>query len=372
MESCFAEINLAHYAHNLAQIKAYLPQSAKIMAVIKANAYGHGIVEIAKKAVECGIYALGVARIDEAIIVRKAVPHAKIVVLGYTPQSALDCAIANDIEICVFHREIAESISQKAFAQGKVAQIHIKLDTGMGRVGFLCDEANADSAISEIEAISKLENIAISGVFTHFSSADEVDLGYTQMQMERYISVIRGLKARGISGFIRHCANSAGIFNHPQSVFDMVRVGIISFCGNEFASLDLKPVMSFKARIVHIKTLPKGSAVSYGRTFITQKPTKIATISAGYADGYSRLLSNKAEVLIAGKRAKVVGNVCMDQLCVDISGIEGVKIGDEVVLFGIDKWGNEISANELAQKIGTINYEILCAVSNRVPRIYKG
>lgn len=372
MESCFAEINLAHYAHNLAQIRAYLPQSAKIMAVIKANAYGHGIVEIAKKAIECGIYALGVARIDEAIIARKAVPHAKIVVLGYTPQSALDCAIANDIEICVFHREIAESISQKARAQGKVAQIHIKLDTGMGRIGFLCDEANADSAISEIVAISKLENIAISGIFTHFSSADEVDLGYTQMQMERYISVIRGLKARGISGFIRHCANSAGIFNHPQSAFDMVRVGIISFCGNEFASLDLKPVMSFKVRVVHIKTLPKGSAVSYGRTFITQKPTKIATISAGYADGYSRLLSNKAEVLIAGKRAKVVGNVCMDQLCVDISGIEGVKIGDEVVLFGIDEWGNEISANELAQKIGTINYEILCAVSNRVPRIYKG
>ena len=186
------------------------------------------------------------------------------------------------------------------------------------------------------------------------------------------MSVIEGLKARGISGFIRHSANSAGIFNHPQSVFDMVRVGIISFCGSEFASLDLKPVMRFKARIVHIKTLPKGSAVSYGRTFITQKPTKIATISAGYADGYSRLLSNKAEVLIAGKRAKVVGNICMDQLCVDISGIEGVKIGDEVVLFGIDEWGNEISANELAQKIGTINYEILCAVSNRVPRIYKG
>lgn len=372
MESCFAEINLAHYAHNLTQIRAYLPQSAKIMAVIKANAYGHGIVEIAKKAIECGIYALGVARIDEAIIVRKAAPHAKIVVLGYTPQSALDCAIANDIEICIFHREIAESISQKARAQGKVAQIHIKLDTGMGRVGFLYDETNADSAISEIVAISKLKNIAISGIFTHFSSADETDLGYTQIQIERYISVIRGLKARGISGFIRHCANSAGIFNYPQSVFDMVRVGIISFCGCEFASLDLKPVMSFKARVVHIKTLPKGSAVSYGRTFITQKPTKIATISAGYADGYSRLLSNKAEVLIAGKRAKVVGNVCMDQLCVDISGIEGVKIGDEVVLFGIDEWGNEISANELAQKIGTINYEILCAVSNRVPRIYKG
>lgn len=372
MEYCFAEINLSNYAQNLAQIKAYLPHSTKIMAVIKANAYGHGIVEIAKKAVECGIYALGVARIDEALIVREALPRARIVILGYTPEIALDSAIANDIEICVFHREIAESVSQKARAQGKIAQIHIKLDTGMGRIGFLCYETSIDSAISEILAISKLENIKISGIFTHFSSADEADLGYTQMQMERYVRVIRGLKARGISDFIRHSANSAGIFNHPQSVFDMVRVGIASFCGSEFAPLKLKPVMSFKARVVHIKTLPKGSAISYGRTFITQKPSKIATLCVGYADGYSRALSNRAEVLICGKRAKVVGNVCMDQLCVDVSGIENVEIGAVATLFGVDEFGGEISANELAGKIGTISYEILCAVSARVERIYIG
>ena len=429
MEYCFAEINLSNYAQNLAQIKAYLPHSTKIMAVIKANAYGHGIVEIAKKAVECGIYALGVARIDEALIVREALPRARIVILGYTPEIALDSAIANDIEICVFHREIAESISQKARAQGKIAQIHIKLDTGMGRIGFLCYEQNSslgmqfrtcekfwesadfspalsqnfsqiqkphrkyfdfdsqsesatnqmqsaestpDSAISEILAISKLENIAISGIFTHFSSADEENLGYTQMQMERYVRVIRGLKAHGISDFIRHSANSAGIFNHPQSVFDMVRVGIASFCGGEFAQLKLKPVMSFKARVVHIKTLPKDSAISYGRTFITQKESKIATLCVGYADGYSRALSNRAEVLICGKRAKVVGNVCMDQLCVDVSGIENVEIGAVATLFGVDEFGGEISANELAGKIGTISYEILCAVSARVERIYIG
>lgn len=184
------------------------------------------------------------------------------------------------------------------------------------------------------------------------------------------MSVIEGLKVRGISGFIRHSANSAGIFHHKQSVFDMVRVGIASFCGSEFAPFKLKPVMSFKARVVHIKTLPKGSAISYGRTFITQKPSTIATLCVGYADGYFRALSNRAEVLICGKRAKVVGSVCMDQVCVDISGIKGVKIGSVATLFGIDEFGNEISANELAQKIGTINYEILCAVSARVERVY--
>ena len=457
---CFAEVNLSHYAHNLCEIKRYLPKSAKIMAVIKANAYGCGIVEIAKKAVECGIYSLGVARIDEALIVRKALPQAKILILGYTPKELLKSAIAHNIELCVYHREIAEAISREAIKQGKIAQIHIKIDTGMGRIGYLCDsnsplelhsvdlanfgrsqtislasrlkfaknhesqtknpsvvlnaestesslrgritdspkqstknkrlvdssptaknneisiKSNADFALNEITQISQLKNIQIAGIFTHFSSADEENLSYTKMQCDRYSAFIKRLEMRGIRGFIRHCANSAGIFSYPQSVFDMVRVGIVSYGINPFLNvalpISLKPVLSLKARVVHIKTLPKDSAVSYGRTFITNAPTKIATISVGYADGYSRLLSNKAEVLIRGIRAKVVGNVCMDQICVDISEIERVEIGDCAVLFGVDECGNEISADELAQKIGTISYEVICAVSNRVHRVYKG
>ncbi len=469
---CFAEVNLANYAHNLGEIKRYLPQSAKIMAVIKANAYGSGIVEIAKKAVECGIYSLGVARIDEALIVRDALPEARILILGYTPKELLKSAIAHNIELCVYHKDIAEAISREAVAQGKVAQIHIKLDTGMGRIGYLCGgnsfwdnhlrcfddkisldepqvlsrsfrakttqsttaipsvvdsahsaesnkknkskkplksfcyfwlspkvesplplnpnlpnganlqnlaqksiESTTKSALDEIVSIAKLPSINIAGVFTHFSSADEADLGYTQMQCDRYSAFVKSLESRGITGFIRHCSNSAGIFSYPKGIFDMVRVGIVSYGINPFSNvalpIALKPVLSLKARVVHIKTLPKDSAVSYGRTFITNAPTRIATICVGYANGYSRLLSNKAEVLIRGKRAKVVGSVCMDQICVDISGIEGVAIGDEVVLFGVDEWGNEISPDELAQKIGTISYEVLCAVSNRVPRVYK-
>ena len=369
---CFAEVNLANYAHNLAQIRAHLPQNAKILAVIKANAYGCGIAEIAKCACECGVYALGVARMDEALIVREALPSAKILILGYTPKELLNTAIAHNIELCVYHKDIAESISKKAQKQNKIAQIHIKIDTGMGRIGFLCDESNAQDSLNIVESIAKLPNIQIAGIFTHFSSADESDLVYTQMQVKRYCDFVEALKMRGIHDFIRHCSNSAGIFSYPQGIFDMVRVGIVSYGISPLPALpaNLKPVLSLKARVVHIKTLPKGSAISYGRTFITNAPTRIATICAGYADGYSRLLSNKGEVLIRGNRAKVVGNVCMDQLCVDISDIKDAQIGDSAVLFGVDEWGNEISAGELAQKIGTISYEILCAVSNRVPRIY--
>lgn len=371
---CFAEVNLAHYAHNLAQIRAHLPQGAKILAVIKANAYGCGIAEIAKMACKCGVYALGVARMDEALIVRDALIEARILILGYTPKELIETAIAHNIELCVYHKDIAEAISLEAQRQNKIAHIHIKIDTGMGRIGFLCDESNVQDSLNAVESIAKLPNIQIAGIFTHFSSADESDLAYTQMQVRRYDDFIKALESCGITGFIRHCSNSAGIFSYPQGIFDMVRVGIVSYGISPIPQmpLKLKPVLSLKARVVHIKTLPKNYAISYGRTFITPKTMRIATICAGYADGYSRLLSNKGEVLIRGKRAKVVGNVCMDQLCVDISDIKDAKIGDCAVLFGVDEWGNEISPDELAQKIGTISYEIICAVSNRVPRIYKG
>ena len=370
---CYAEVNLSNYAHNLAQIKAHLPMNAKILAVIKANAYGCGIAEIAKSACEWGVYALGVARMDEALIVREALPDAKILILGYTPKELLQTAIAHNIQLCVYHKDIAESISIEAQRQNKIAQIHIKIDTGMGRIGFLCDESNANDSLNAVQSIANLPNIQSAGIGTHFSSADEADLAYTQMQVARYCDFTKALESRGIKGFIRHCSNSAGIFSYPQGVFDMVRVGIVSYGISPLPALpvNLKPVLSLKARVVHIKTLPKGSAISYGRTFITPKTMRIATICAGYADGYSRLLSNKGEVLIRGIRAKVVGSVCMDQLCVDISDIKDAQIGDSAVLFGVDEWGNEISPDELAQKIGTISYEVLCAVSNRVPRIYK-
>lgn len=382
MEYCFAEISLSNYAHNLTEIRQVLPQSTKILAVIKANAYGHGIVEIAKKAESCGVYALGVARINEALIVRAALPKARIVILGYTPECFISEAVANDIDICVFHQSIAKAISQEAKRQNKIARIHIKLDTGMGRIGYLCGNPNSDesikeaeSALDEIATISQLPHIKIAGIFTHFSSADEgdftLDSSYTKRQYELYCDFTKKLQSLGVCGFFRHCANSSAMINYPFSAMDIVRLGIATFGVGRFENLALKPVMSFKARVIHIKTLPKNFSISYGRTFTTNKTSRIATLCVGYADGYNRALSNKAEVLISGKRAKIVGNICMDQLCVDISEIDGVKIGDEATLFGSDGYGNEISVDELADKIGTISYEILCAVGIRVARIYK-
>lgn len=383
MEYCFAEISLLNYAHNLNEIKQFLPKNTKILAVIKANAYGCGIVEIAKKAISCGIYALGVARINEALLVREALPNAKIIILGYTPKEFLQDAILHNIELCVYHKDIAKAISKEAKKQNKTAQIHIKLDTGMGRIGYLCGNPNdlannldkKNMLLDEIKSIAMLENINIAGIFTHFSSADEGDFSddstYTKKQYEIYCDIVKKLESHGISGFVKHCANSSAMINYPYSTLDLVRVGISTFGVGDFAPLSLKPVMSFKARVVNIKIVPKNFSISYGRTFTTSKETKIATLCVGYADGYSRLLSNKAEVLIGGKRAKIIGNICMDQCCVDISDIENVKIGDEAVLFGIDNYGNEIKAGELADKIGTIDYEILCAVGIRVARIYK-
>lgn len=365
---CYAEINLNNYAYNINLIKSILPKEHKILCVIKANAYGHGANEIAKVALENGIYQLGVATISEAMNIRKLYPNAKILILGYTPPALLKTAIKHDIELCVYHKDIALRISNIATKLNKIARIHIKLDTGMGRIGYLCN----NQSLEEIVAISKLSSIKIAGIFTHFSSADELDSTYTQKQFTTYQNFINKLEQKGISGFIKHCSNSAGIFSYKKAILDMSRLGIITYGikpMKEF-SLDLKPVMSLKARIVHIKSLPKDSAISYGRKFITKEPSIIATLPIGYADGYMRLLSNKAEVLLKGQRAKVVGNICMDQCCIDISHIKDVKIGDEVILFGSDEFGNEISTDELAKHIGTISYEIICAISSRVPRIY--
>lgn len=365
---CYAEISLKNFAYNINLIKSILPANHKILCVLKANAYGHGARELAKVALENGIYELGVATLSEAISLRELYKDAKILILGYTPKTLIEEAIKHDIELCVYHKDIALEISKIAKRLKKIAKIHIKLDTGMGRIGYLCDNQSLD----EIESISKLDSINIAGIFTHFSSADELDSSYTKRQFSLYQSFIKELNKRGISGFIRHCSNSAGIFSYKDAILDMSRIGIIAYGikpMREF-SLELKPVMSLKARIVHIKSLPKDSAISYGRKFITQKPSIIATLPIGYADGYMRLLSNKAEVLLKGKRARVVGNICMDQCCIDISHIKKVRVGDEVVLFGKDEFDNEISTDELARHIGTISYEIICAISLRVPRIY--
>ncbi|RDU65102.1 alanine racemase [Helicobacter sp. MIT 14-3879] len=366
---CWAEINIANFTNNLHIIKNKLNKNTKILCVVKANGYGHGAIKLAKAALDFGVYQLGVATLEEAMELRENYKNARILILGYTPPNLAKEVIKNDIELCVYHKEVAIELSKEAKKQNKVANIHIKLDTGMGRIGYTWNKKNLD----EILYITKLDSINIKGVFTHFSSADELNCQYTKKQYKIYNKFIEFLNNNRVNNFIKHCSNSAGIITYPNAIEDMARIGIIAYGLKPSLDINiegLKAVMSLKAKIVHIKTLPKNCSISYGRTYTTNKKAKIATLPLGYADGYMRLLSNKAEVLVKSKRAKVVGNICMDQCTIDISNIDNVKIDDEVTLFGYDKFNNELSVDELAKHVGSINYEIICAISNRVPRIY--
>ncbi|MDY5822888.1 MAG: alanine racemase [Helicobacter sp.] len=364
----YANIHTDHFLHNLKLIREYVPQRTHLMLVLKADAYGHGALKLGKLALTHGIYQLGVATFDEAMELREHLTQAKILVLGYTPPSVVDEAIKHDIELCVYDIDMARELNKSAKRQNKQAKIHIKLDTGMNRIGYQCDS----KSLNEIHEIAKLSNVFIRGIFTHFASAD-CDLGYLNLQYERFCAFVSLLPKH--EDTLLHCANSASIMNASKTHLDMVRLGIIAYglkpsFAVDMQGLELKPVMSFRAHIVHIKEVDANECVSYGGTFITHKKTKIATLPVGYADGYMRLLSNKAEVLIRGKRARVIGNICMDQCMVDVSDIEEVKVGDCAVLFGYDDFGNILSVDELAAHIGTINYELICAVSKRVARVY--
>lgn len=364
----YAHIHTDHFIHNLRLMRQYVPQRTHLMLVLKADAYGHGALMLGKIALENGIYQVGVATFDEAMELREYLPQAKILILGYTPPSVVDEAIRHNIELCVYDIAMARALSQSAKTQNKQALIHIKLDTGMNRIGYQCNE----KSMKEIHEIAKLPNINIRGIFTHFASADS-DLEYLQMQYKCFQSFV--IKLPKTKNTLLHCANSASIMNANETHLDMVRLGIIAYGLKPDFSMDmqgimLKPAMSFKAHIVHIKEIAPNERVSYGGTFITNKKTKIATLPVGYADGYMRLLSNKAEVLVRGKRARVVGNICMDQCMIDVSDIDDVQIGDCAVLFGYDDFGNILSVDELAKHIGTISYELVCAVSKRVARVY--
>lgn len=364
----YANIHTDHFIHNLNLMRQYVPLNKHIMLVLKADAYGHGALTLGKIALENGIYQVGVATFDEAMELHMHLPQAKILILGYTPPSVIDEAIKNDIELCVYDIAMAKELNQSAKIQNKQASIHIKLDTGMNRIGYQCNK----KSLNEIHEIAKLSHINIRGIFTHFASADS-DLEYLNMQYKLFNSFVAKLPKN--ANTLLHCANSASIINASETHLDMVRLGIIAYglkpdFNMNMQGLDIKPVMSFKAHIVHIKEIDKNERVSYGGTFITHKKTKIATLPVGYADGYMRLLSNKAEVLVRGKRAKVVGNICMDQCMIDVSDIDDVKIGDCAVLFGYDDVGNILSVDELARHIGTISYELVCAISKRVARVY--
>lgn len=339
------------------------------MAVVKADGYGHGAIKIAQTLLENGADRLSVAVLDEAIELRKAEYKGPVLVLGYTNPGQYGQVIEFNIEQTVYSLKMAQALSKEAARTKKVAKIHIKIDTGMRRIGF---EPNA-SSIKTILAISKLPSVKIEGIFTHFASADEKDKSFTKKQFESFQWVCAELEKADLKIPIRHAANSAAIIELPETHLDMVRAGIMLYAlkppPEALRAADLRQVMTLKARISNVKRIHAGETVSYGRTFAADKPTKVATLPVGYADGYCRGLSGKAQVLVHGVRVPVIGRICMDQCMLDVTQVQDVKIGDEAVLFGA-QGDNVITVDELAEKLDTINHEIVCGISKRVPRVY--
>ncbi len=366
----YAEIDLNSIMNNTKEIRNVVGSNIKIMAVVKADGYGHGAV-ITSKAIADDVDAFAVATIEEAIELRKGGIEKEILILGYISPDYYAFALEYDISLTVYSFETAKKLSDFALKNGQKLKIHIAIDTGMGRIGFYPDL----ESIGEIKKISNLSGVVIEGVFSHFSTADEADKTYSNEQIEKYNGFMTKLEDEGVLVNTKHICNSAGIMELPKAHFDMVRMGIIMYGYYPSNAVDkskirLEPAMSIKSSVIHIKTISKGEFVSYGRHFKAEKETVVATIPIGYADGYPRLLSSKGRVIINGKYAKVIGNVCMDLMMVDITGIEDVSVGDDVVIIG--KMGDcEITVEEIAELSGTINYEIICGIGKRVPRIYK-
>ncbi|MGM0651231.1 MAG: alanine racemase [Bacillota bacterium] len=365
----WAEINLDHIAHNIRLFRKQIGSVTEIIAVVKADGYGHGARRVAEMAINAGASCLAVAFVDEAVDLRKAGIKAKILILGYTDPSLFKKLVEYNLTPTIFGLDTAEQLSWQAQELNIVLPVHIKVDTGMGRVGLLPEEA-----LEVITRISILEGLSLEGIFTHLASAEDNDFTYTTEQMLLFNRIIDSCQERGISFSLVHAANSAAALNHPSSRFNMIRLGL-SMYGHYPASEmrdiepNLKPSLSFKSRVILVKKVQAGKAIGYGCTYHTSRESLIATIPVGYADGYSRLLSNKGQVLIRSCRVPVVGTICMDQMMVDVTDVPGVRLGDEVVLYG--KQGQEeIKVEEAAELIGTINYELLCAVSKRVPRYY--
>ncbi len=365
----WAEINLDHVGHNVCQFRQQIRPMTQIMAVVKADGYGHGAVKIAEKALQSGASSLAVAFVEEAIDLRMAGIDTPILLFGYTDSAHFKNLVHYKLTPTVFGLDTALGFSALAVEKDIVLPLHLKVDTGMGRLGLLPDEA------SEVAArIMRLPGLKIEGVFTHLATAEDNDETYTNEQLLLFDRIIEKCREKGVVFPLVHAANSAAAINHPSARYNLVRLGLAMYGCYPSSELrgkgiDLLTALTFKSRVVLVKKVPAGSAISYGCTFRADKDSLIATIPVGYADGYSRLLSNKGRVLIRGCRAPVVGTVCMDHLMVDVSHIPGVRLNDEVVLYG-RQGEEEFTIEEAADQIGTINYELLCAIDKRVPRYY--
>ena len=367
----WAQIDLDAAAHNMRQIRKHVGPNVKIAAVVKANAYGHGSVELARTFAENGADCFAVSSLDEAVELRRyAHLDKEIFILGHTDARRTEELLTYDIEPAVFCLKNARFFSEEAQRFGKVLRVHIAIDTGMSRVGFPVNEAS----VADIKTLAALPNIEVRGIFTHFAVSDCEDKTFTREQYGHFRWMCKRMEEEGIDIALRHCCNSAAVLELPEYYCDMVRPGIIMYgCEPspeiDITPYDLRPVMSLRCCIAHVKLIDAGATVSYGRHYTAPDRRKIATLPVGYADGYSRILSGKVDVLYHGHRVPQVGTICMDQCMIDVSGEANVHAGDEVVLFG-QQGDSFISIEEIARVCGTINYEIMCNLSRRVPRVY--
>lgn len=365
----WAEVDLNAIKYNITNIRKMVKER-EVIAVVKADAYGHGALDVSPVLLENGATKLAVAVITEAMELRHGNINAPIMILGYTPLEFAGDLINYDIEQTIFDIEYARRLSEIALNLGKKAKIHISLDTGMGRIGFLIN----DKSFQDVLEICSLEGIEVIGLFTHFSTSDEEDKTYTKEQFKKLVDFNEKLVKSGINISLKHVSNSGAIIDMPETYLDGIRAGIVLYGyypSKEVngQNLKLKKAITIKTKVAHVKTLDEGMYISYGRKFKTKRKSVIATLPIGYADGYSRLLSGKGKVIINGNFAPVVGNICMDQCMIDVTDLGEIKVGDEVIILG-QEGDLRFDADDMAEAIGTINYEVLCMIKQRIPRVY--
>jgi alanine racemase len=362
------EVDLDAIMHNIKEFRRYLPQRTRVMAVVKADGYGHGAVPVARAALEAGASHLAVAFVDEGVELRQAGIDAPILVLGYTPPHAVGYALRNGLTLTVYRSEILEAVEQEAVRLGVTARVHVKVDTGMGRLGVLPEEVSP--RLAQVEG---LDHVEVEGIFTHYATADEEEDDYARFQLQRFTDVVNQVRKRHNIPLV-HIANSAGAIQLPEGAFDMVRIGISMYGFYPSAevkrdTVNLRQALSLKCRVAHVKKPPRGTGVSYGKTYTVSGQEWIAVLPVGYADGINRHLSNAGHVLVKGKRVPIVGRICMDQLMIQVTDVMPVQVGDEVVIYG-QQGGERITVDEVASFLKTISYEVVCALSHRLPRFY--
>lgn len=367
----WAEISLDNMEHNYRAIRALLGPGCRFLGVVKADGYGHGAVEISRRLEELGADYLAVSNMDEALQIRHAGIRMPLLILGYTPEECACELLEQDITQTIYDAETARAFSRAAAALGRRLRVHFKLDTGMSRLGFLCGEEELERTAAAVAELARLPGLEPEGIFTHFAAADDAgEEEYTRLQFDRFMSALGLLREKyGLAFPIRHCASSGAVLNYPWTHLDMVRPGLLLYgvvpSPELTEKISLRPVMTLKTVISSLKELEGGVTVSYGRTYRTERKRLVAVVPVGYADGLQRVLSNRYSVLLRGKRVPITGRICMDMTMLDVTGVPGVQVGDEIEVFG-----ERVPVTEAAELAGTIPYELVCGISKRVPRLY--